>query len=159
MVIEESETSFLETLGKFEIKWGGAYPRTLQYIRATWWLLRAYFVCAWTNKMKHYENDTTNRVEQAHAKLKRHICNATGPFQAVWEAMHNMIDSQLNEVKGAFQKNLITVLHSHSIPRFSELRGKVSLHALGLVLEEIALIGYGDALVVEGGSSSWLFDV
>ncbi|XP_074288385.1 uncharacterized protein LOC141613547 [Silene latifolia] len=59
-------------------------PGLEKYCKETW--LDKYkerFVSAWTNKILHFGNVTTNRVESAHAALKRLLRTSVGGFDTV----------------------------------------------------------------------------
>lgn len=52
------------------------------------WLIphKERFVEAWTNKVMHLGNTTTNRVESSHWSLKRILQDSMGDICSVWEA-------------------------------------------------------------------------
>ncbi|KAH1222136.1 hypothetical protein GmHk_12G035375 [Glycine max] len=61
---------FDECLKKFEIACA-PWPMFVDYVKETWIIPhKEKFVSAWTNKVMHLGNTTTNRVESAHSSLK-----------------------------------------------------------------------------------------
>ncbi|KAJ8624631.1 hypothetical protein MRB53_033161 [Persea americana] len=69
-----------------------SYLAALQYVRASW--LVAYkdrFVAAWTNKVMHLGNTTTNRVESSLVQLKRQLGSHQGTFEDSWMKIHNLL--------------------------------------------------------------------
>ncbi|KAH1202884.1 hypothetical protein GmHk_17G049236 [Glycine max] len=54
-------------------------PMFVDYVKETWTILhKEKFVSAWTNKVMHLGNTTTNRVESTHSSLKRLLQNSLG---------------------------------------------------------------------------------
>ncbi|KAH1226487.1 hypothetical protein GmHk_11G033129 [Glycine max] len=61
-----SEQQFDECLIKFEITYS-PWPMFVDYVNQTWLIPhQERFVKAWTNKVMHLRNTTTNMVESAH---------------------------------------------------------------------------------------------
>ncbi|XP_004505794.1 uncharacterized protein [Cicer arietinum] len=77
------------------------------------WLIphKERFIEAWTNRVMHFGNTTTQRVESAHWSLKRILQNSIGDICSVWETINNMIISQHNEIIASFEKNIIQKVH------------------------------------------------
>ncbi|KAH1222037.1 hypothetical protein GmHk_12G035304 [Glycine max] len=95
------EQQFHECLKKFEIACS-PWPMFVDYINETWIIPhKEKFITAWTNKVMHLENPTTNRyenaqlfllrVEYAHWAFKSVLHNSLGDLCSVWDAMNNMI--------------------------------------------------------------------
>ncbi|XP_052208410.1 protein FAR-RED IMPAIRED RESPONSE 1-like [Diospyros lotus] len=113
------------------------YDNALDYVRNAW--LNNYkekFVAAWTNKIMHFGNVTTNRAESAHAKLKRHLGSSQGDFESSWTIINSLIELQHTEIKGSFEKSLTLVQHNFKPEIFRELRGIISRNAMNMVLKE-----------------------
>ncbi|XP_052193761.1 uncharacterized protein LOC127802110 [Diospyros lotus] len=109
----------------------------LDYVRNAW--LNNYkekFVAAWTNKIMHFGNVTTNRAESAHAKLKRHLGSSQGDFESSWTIINSLIELQHTEIKGSFEKSLTLVQHNFKLEIFRELRGIISRNVMNMVLKE-----------------------
>ncbi|KAL5180235.1 PKS-NRPS hybrid synthetase [Glycine soja] len=88
------ESSFDEYLKKFEMACS-LWPMFVDYACQTWVIPhKERFVKAWTNKVMHLGNTTTNMVESAHWSLKRLLQNSVGDICSVWEAMNNMMTLQ-----------------------------------------------------------------
>ncbi|XP_052209388.1 PKS-NRPS hybrid synthetase cheA-like [Diospyros lotus] len=118
-----------------------AYKDVLDYVRNTW--LNDYkekFVATWTNKIMHFGNVTTNRVESAHAKLKKHLGLSQCDFESSWTIINSLIESQHIEIKGSFEKSLMLVQHNFKEDIFKELRGVISRSAMNMVLKQSQLV-------------------
>ncbi|XP_052175667.1 protein FAR1-RELATED SEQUENCE 5-like [Diospyros lotus] len=73
LVFASTEIEYQSLLSDLMVEYH-AYEGALDYVRNTW--LNDYkekFIAAWTNKVLHFGNVTTNRAESAHAKLKRYL--------------------------------------------------------------------------------------
>lgn len=57
----------------------------IAYIEKNWLPFKEKFVYAWTNKVTHFGNHVTSRVEGAHSKLKRYLQVSTSDFRGVKE--------------------------------------------------------------------------
>ncbi|KAH6801481.1 hypothetical protein C2S52_001945 [Perilla frutescens var. hirtella] len=114
-----------------------SYPKVLKYVEDIW--LTPYkdrFVAAWTDKLMHFGNLTTNRAESAHAKLKRWLGSSQGDFDSSWKTIHSLIELQHIQIKASFEQSLNVVEHSFTPALFRELRGLVSRKALNMILIE-----------------------
>ncbi|CAH9077106.1 unnamed protein product, partial [Cuscuta epithymum] len=113
------------------------YPSVIEYVRDTW--LNPYkerFVAAWTNKIMHFGNLTTNRAESAHAKLKKLLGSSQLDFDCSWKTINALILLQHTEIKASFEQSLNVVEHNFRPALFKELRGLISRKALNLILTE-----------------------
>ncbi|KAL5150180.1 hypothetical protein HKD37_13G036868 [Glycine soja] len=82
---------FDEYLKNFEMTCS-LWPMFVDYVCQTWVIPhKEKFVKAWTNKVMHLGNTTTNMVESTHWLLKRPLQNSLGDICSVWEAMNNMM--------------------------------------------------------------------
>ncbi|KAH1226107.1 hypothetical protein GmHk_11G032862 [Glycine max] len=94
-------TLFAESLQKFQIACL-PWPMFVDYVNETWIIPhKEKFITAWTNKIMHLGNTTTNRVESAHWALKRVLQHSLGDLCSIWDAMNNMITLQYVEIKYA----------------------------------------------------------
>ena len=61
------------------------YPDFLKYVESTILdQVKEKVVCAWTNRVRYLGNTTTNRVESAHALLKKWLGDSKGDFCRDW---------------------------------------------------------------------------
>ncbi|KAL5154128.1 Protein FAR1-RELATED SEQUENCE 5 [Glycine soja] len=89
-----SEQQFDEYLKKFEVACA-PWPIFVDYVKETWIIPhKEKKFSAWTNKVMHLGNTTTNKVESAHSSLKRLLQNSIGNLCSVWDAVNNMITLQ-----------------------------------------------------------------
>lgn len=70
--------------------------------------MKEKIVCAWTDNVRHLENTTTNRVESAHATLKKWSENSKGDLCRDWDSMNHIVhpkktvDPPRNEFEEAY---------------------------------------------------------
>lgn len=53
----------------------------------------------WANKIRHFSNYTTCRLEGGHRTVKRFLCSAQGDLLSVVELLHQYIDTEIHELK------------------------------------------------------------
>ncbi|KAL5190544.1 hypothetical protein HKD37_04G009963 [Glycine soja] len=139
-----SEQQFDECLKKFEMACS-PWPMFVDYVNETWIIShKEKFVIAWTNKVMHLGNTTTNRVESAHWALKRVLQNSLGDLCSVWDAMNNMMTLQHTEIKASFETSTHVVQHVFKITLYRRLLGMVSRYALNQIAAEFERVHYAD---------------
>ncbi|KAL5130730.1 Protein FAR1-RELATED SEQUENCE 5 [Glycine soja] len=128
-----SKQQFAESLHKFQIACS-PWPMFIDYVNYTWIIPhKEKFITAWTNKVIHLGNTTTNRVESAHWTLKRVLQNSLGDLCSVWDAINNMITLQHVEIKASFE-----TVHMW----LDMLLGMVSRNALNEIAAEVEHLCY-----------------
>ncbi|CAJ2676004.1 unnamed protein product [Trifolium pratense] len=94
-------------------------------------------VSAWTNRVMHFGNTTTNRAESSHAVLKKYLLDTNGDFVKVWGAIHDMLVNQHTEIQATFGISLSLQEHRYDDkPMYNLVVYKVSRTALGYIHEE-----------------------
>ncbi|KAH1239320.1 hypothetical protein GmHk_08G023784 [Glycine max] len=127
-----SEQQFDECLKKFEMTCS-PWSMFVDYVNEIWIIpYKKIFGVAWTNKVMHLGNTTTNRVEYAHWALKRVLQNSLGDLCSVWDAMNNMMTLQHTEIKTSFETSIHVIGHVFKKPLYSRLLGMVSRTMHGL---------------------------
>ncbi|XP_068483428.1 uncharacterized protein [Phaseolus vulgaris] len=119
------------------------WPIFTEYVISTW--LNPHkekFVKAWTDKVMHLGNTTSNRVEAAHWSLKRILETSMGDLCFCWESINKMIILQHNAIKSSFEKSLHVVSHVFNVTRYKKLFGFVSKYALQYIAEESDRVQY-----------------
>ncbi|XP_068466719.1 uncharacterized protein [Phaseolus vulgaris] len=119
------------------------WPIFTEYVISTW--LNPHkekFVKAWTDKVMHLGNMTSNRVEAAHWSLKRILETSMGDLCFFWESINKMIILQHNAIKSSFEKSLHVVSHVFNVTRYKKLLGFVSKYALQYIAEESDRVEY-----------------
>ncbi|XP_073224785.1 protein FAR-RED IMPAIRED RESPONSE 1-like [Cicer arietinum] len=108
------------------------------------WLIphKERFVEAWTNRVMHFGNTTTQRVESAHWSLKRILQDNIGDICSVWEAINSMIVLQHNEIIASFEKSIIQKVHRYSNKLYANLHGVVSKNAIDHIAAEYDRVKY-----------------
>ncbi|XP_052171683.1 PKS-NRPS hybrid synthetase cheA-like [Diospyros lotus] len=136
LVFASTEIEYQSLLSDLMVEYH-AYEGALDYVRNTW--LNDYkekFIAAWTNKVLHFGNVTTNRAESAYVKLKRYLGSSQGDFESSWKIINSLIELQHTEIKGSFEKSLILVQHNFRSEIFRELRGIISRNAMNMVSKQ-----------------------
>jgi len=120
-----------------------SWPIFVNYVMGTWLRLhKEKFVMAWTYKVMHLENTTSNRVEEAHWSLKRILQNSLRDLCFYWDSINKMIILQHNAMKASFQKSLHVVGHQFKVTTYKKLLYFVSKYALNLIVEELDRVKY-----------------
>ncbi|KAH1260803.1 hypothetical protein GmHk_02G003831 [Glycine max] len=115
----------------------------VNYVNETWIIPhKEKFVIAWTNKVMHLGNTTTNRVESAHWALKRVLQNSLGDLCSVWDAMNNMIMLQHTEIKASFETSTHVIGHLFKFTLYKRLLGMVSRCCLNQIAAEFERVHY-----------------
>ncbi|KAK1360023.1 hypothetical protein POM88_044497 [Heracleum sosnowskyi] len=99
------------------------------------------FVHAYTNKVLHFGNRTTNRVESAHNSLKRFLKTSTGNLDIVWSRVHSLLELQENEIKASFVGSANKDLHIMILYLSTPLTGKVSHMSIKKIMKEYSRHG------------------
>ncbi|KAL5141510.1 Protein FAR1-RELATED SEQUENCE 5 [Glycine soja] len=137
-----SEQQFDECLKKFKVACA-PWPIFVDYVKETWIIPhKEKFVSAWTNKVMHLGNTTTNRVESAHSSLKTLLQNSIGDLCSVWDAVNNMITLQHTQIKASFETSTHVVGHVFQKTLYRRLLGMVSRYALNQIAAELQCVHY-----------------
>ncbi|MCL7042826.1 hypothetical protein MKW94_005114 [Papaver nudicaule] len=132
-----SEEDYGDNYALFETTWMARATSCVTYLCDTWLKYKESFCLAWTQNIKHFGNTVINRVKSEHGPLKKSMESSAGGFFTCWEAMHNMINRQIFQIKSSFEKSLTSVSDEHQIPAFDELRNHVSHYAMELIRLEV----------------------
>ncbi|KAH1232699.1 Protein FAR-RED ELONGATED HYPOCOTYL 3 [Glycine max] len=136
------EHQFHESLQKFQVACS-PWPMFTDYVNDTWIIPhKEKFITAWTNKVMHLGNTTTNRVESAHWALKRVLQNSVEDLCSVWDAMNNMITLQHVEIKASFETSTHVVGYVYIKTLYKRLLGMVSRDALNQIASEVDRLCY-----------------
>src|SRR4030042_3476833 len=106
-VVESSpEQSYIDAVMHFR-EVCKTFPKFLIYVESTILdVVKEKIVRAWTDKVLHLGNRTTNRVESAHGVLKNFLTNGVGDLATCWQAVHNMVLLQHVEIQATFRKSV-----------------------------------------------------
>ncbi|GJY04913.1 FAR-RED impaired response 1-like protein [Tanacetum coccineum] len=94
------------------------------------------FVAAWTDKFPHFGNQTTNRVESQHAKLKLYLDSAQSDLLTAVSYIHEVVNSQETAIHSSLEHRKIVIRHRYNVPFFTNLNKHISLHILDILFEE-----------------------
>ncbi|KAH1261748.1 hypothetical protein GmHk_02G004550 [Glycine max] len=137
-----SEQQFAECLQKFQmacLPW----PMFVDYVNETWIIPhKEKFITAWTNKVMHLGNTTTNRVEFAHWALKRVLHYSLGDMCSVLDVMNNMITLQHTQIKASFGTTTHVVGHVFKKTLYKRILGMVLRFALNEIVVEFERVHY-----------------
>ncbi|XP_062012413.1 uncharacterized protein LOC133728965 [Rosa rugosa] len=131
-----TESEYWANLLEFESKFS-TYPNELRYLKRTW--LDNYkerFVVAWTDTCMHIGTTTSNRVESAHAKLKRQLNSSQLDFNISWDHIHSLIELHHTDIKASFEKSRCFLQHDFKHEYLKELISYVSITALNKIVCE-----------------------
>jgi len=56
----------------------------------------------WVDKNLHMRNTTTNRVESAHARLKKYLSSSMGDLSTNRQSVHDMLELQHTAIHASF---------------------------------------------------------
>ncbi|XP_076940453.1 protein FAR-RED ELONGATED HYPOCOTYL 3-like [Bidens hawaiensis] len=108
------------------------------YVNANWLVkYKEMFVSAWTDQVLHFRNSTTNRVESAHALLKKHLLTMKSTLENFVGVNDQIMKLQQKTIKGTFEDIRNKKMNDHDIPLFKELRGNVSILTLEIFVKEL----------------------
>ncbi|KAJ0744143.1 putative OTU domain, FHY3/FAR1 family protein [Helianthus annuus] len=113
------------------------FADVLDYLNSTW--LNKYkemFVSVWTNECLHFGNQTTNRAESQHAKLKKFLNSVNCTLDKIVRHIDEVVNSQYTIVKDSFEKSRTVLMHKHNLPMLKLLHGSVSHEALDIIIAE-----------------------
>ena len=88
------------------------FPKFLNYVESTILKpLKEKIVKAWTDRVMHFGNTTTNMVESAHGTLKEYFQDSKGNLEKGWKAIHAMLTVQLTEIQAEFGRSSTVLEH------------------------------------------------
>lgn len=139
VVFSSTEEEYLETVDEFN-KICAQWPRFLEYVQETVWKTdKEKLVYAWTDRVMHLGNTTSNRVESAHGRLKSNITNTKIDFVKLWQCCEKYLIGQFTEIQASFGKSLSVAEHRHAGSiLYEQLVCKISRKALKLIYKEAA---------------------
>ncbi|AES94826.2 OTU-like cysteine protease [Medicago truncatula] len=114
------------------------FPISVDYAMTTLNEVKEKIVRAWTDHVLHLGCRTTNRVESAHALLKKYLDNSVGDLGTCWEKIHDMLLLQFTAIQTSFGHSVCVLEHRFKdVTLYSGLGGHVSRYALdNIALEE-----------------------
>jgi alpha-glucosidase len=112
LVESSSEEEYGHAVVKFR-KVFEKFPKFLNYVEETVLdPVKVKLVRAWTDKVMHIGNTTTNRVESQHGSLKEYIKDCRGDLVFCWDAINQMLANQFTQIKTSFGHSTTSVEHS-----------------------------------------------
>ncbi|KAL7586977.1 hypothetical protein Lser_V15G40093 [Lactuca serriola] len=123
------------------------YSGVRDYLHDVW--LHKYkhmFIAAWTDKILHYGNNISNRVESQHAKLKLYLDTPQSNLWKCSSVVHNIVQSQVTAIKASFEYSKGRINHRVNMKMFELLWNYISLEALDMISNEFERCKSGDFL-------------
>jgi len=111
IVESETEEAYIDTWTRFKVVCT-KFPMFLDCVENT--ILdpvKEKFVRYWVDKNLHMGNTTTNRVEFAHARLKKYLSSSMGDLSTTWKSVHDMLELQHTAIHASFQTSIIMLKH------------------------------------------------
>ncbi|XP_074297347.1 protein FAR1-RELATED SEQUENCE 5-like [Silene latifolia] len=91
-----------ETRDEFDVGWANLarqWPGVAAYIEGQWIPHVEKWVKYRTNKITHFENTSTSRVESAHANLKKWLNSVKLAIDSIWIRFHSSLETQHVEIR------------------------------------------------------------
>lgn len=95
------------------------------------------FVSAWSDQSLNFGNNTSNRVESQHAKLKLYLKSKKYTLDQFVGCINQIVQSQVTEINASFGRSTTYRYHQHNLPILTLLQGHVSKEALDMILKEL----------------------
>ena len=114
------------------------FTGVMRYIDDTW--LNKYkemFVSVWVDQHLNFGNNTTNRAESQHSKLKKILNSSNSNLDKFVQRINQAMQSQLTSINKSFENSLTIRYNHHNLSCFQLLRGHVSNEALDIILGEL----------------------
>ncbi|CAN0905256.1 hypothetical protein LINGRAHAP2_LOCUS23561 [Linum grandiflorum] len=109
-------------------------PVFMTYLRREWLPCRTKWAHCHTNRVRHFGNTITNRVEPSHSLLKVWLNTSTNKIDSLFRRYHNSIDGQVIEVKKYLEHSRINVYeYAKQGQPYVELNKNVILWAIHLL--------------------------
>ncbi|CAN1146506.1 PKS-NRPS hybrid synthetase cheA [Linum perenne] len=112
------------------------WPGMVSYLNNTWMPHSKKFIKCYTNKVMHFGNTTTSRVESSHAALKLCLVNSALALDTVWKRTHTLLEGQHVDIRNSLEQSCSVHIPSNHGRLFSSLAGHVATYAIILMHEE-----------------------
>lgn len=115
------------------------FSEVFKYIKDSWMdPYREKLVSAWTYKSINFHQNTTNRVEGTHARIKSLLKGHRNSLLELVLFVEQLVDKQYMAIKHKFEESLRKQFNDHkSQPLVEGLCKNVSIYAINLVMVEI----------------------
>ncbi|KAI3887526.1 hypothetical protein MKX03_032035 [Papaver bracteatum] len=88
----------------FVDSWTPRYDKAIKYCVKQWFTAhKEKFVVAWTNKVKHFDNQATSMVESSHGRLKSFLEKSSCSFPTFFKAVHRMFKVDATRLMHEFE--------------------------------------------------------
>ena len=117
-----------QTSTAFEANWDNfckkyeQFPSVIRYLQDQWLPHKKRIVYAWTNQHLHFDTRVTSRAEGLHSSFKRHLLINTGDLKRVHEVITHLLDRQINEHEGVFERSKTRLFWDYRGSFFDEIR-------------------------------------
>jgi hypothetical protein len=131
--IENFENEYIT----FKNKWS-LYPRAIMYIQQNVYPHKERFVAAYTSRFRHFGSISTSRAEGLNGQIKKYIVSSREDLLNVCKALKLAVELQINEINIMIEQQKIVNNHKFD-SFFSKVKNKISVYALDMILEQLAL--------------------
>ncbi|XP_074304814.1 protein FAR1-RELATED SEQUENCE 2-like [Silene latifolia] len=113
-----------ETRDEFDVAWANLarqWPGVAAYIEGQWFPHVEKWAKYRTNKITHFENTSTSRVESAHTNLKKWLNSAKLAIDSIWIRFHSLLETQHVEIR-----RLLELSRSRRLTGINQLFSRLS---------------------------------
>jgi len=149
IVDSKTKEAYIDNWNRFKVVCG-KFPKFLEYVEKT--ILdpvKDKVVRFWVDKSIHMRNNTTNRAESAHARLRKYMSSSMSDLSTNWKFVHDMLELQHTVIHALFKTSIILLEHGFKGKvLWSRLFRNISREALHHLVEE-----YNKALEIDTDKS------
>jgi hypothetical protein len=130
-----TETEFEDAWEALTLKYWEEYPEIISYLADNWICHKEKICIAWTNKITHFGNATTSRVESIHSAVKKDLPSKLLHLHDVWQLLSLYLTRTARELSHKIGYQRSKVKDSHRKAIFTPLHHYISHYAIDKVLE------------------------
>jgi hypothetical protein len=108
------------------------------YIQQSVYPHKERFVATYTSRFRHFGSISTSRAEGLNGQIKKYIVSSREDLLNVCKALKLAVELQMNEINIMIEQQKIVNNHKFD-SFFSKVKNKISVYALDMVLEQLAL--------------------
>ena len=132
-----TEREYEDRWTTFQEKYNTTVPGLVQYIKDTWIVLwKRSIIQAYTDKVLHFGNRVTSRVEEAHSAVKTYLQVSTGNLKMVYDNISLLLANQHIAYEAGVAINQSRLPHHATHPLFAPLLDRISHFALGKIWDQ-----------------------
>ena len=117
----------------------GEYPEVISYLADNWISCKEKICRAWTNKITHFGNATTQSGESIHNAIKRDLPYKLLHLRDVWDLLDLYITRRVTELRHKIGYQHSKIRDNHRKPLYVPLHHVISHYTLDKVEEHCGL--------------------